>query len=110
LTGFGGESFENALEGIVNIQAKISQEMGQDVLLPWSPGKYKNVSTITASCRYFTPKRGSTTADAVPIDKTIDPDGVLAAVDDNKFKYTKDNVVGYFKRSTEESEKLSKNR
>lgn len=109
LTGFGGATFDDALEGIVAVQAKLSKSMGQDQLLPWTPGKYDDSSTISASCRYFTSNQGHAD-DSVPIDATIDPYRLMAAVDKNKFKYTKDNVVGYYKRSVIENERGLKNR
>jgi hypothetical protein len=108
LTGFGGKSFDEALEGIVTVQATLAKGMGKDVLLPWTPGKYIDSPTITASCRYFTSNEGHTD-DAVPIDSAIDPNGVMAAVDPNKFKYTKDNVVTYYRRSVIQSERGPKN-
>jgi hypothetical protein len=108
LTGFGGATFNTALDGIAAIQAKFCAGMGKDVLLPWQPAIYEDFQTLTASCRYFTPSKGRAGIEVATIDPALDPEKLLRAVDNNKFKYTKDNIVGYFKRTSEQSEKGTK--
>jgi len=41
-------------------------------------------------------------AEAVPFSNLVDPDGVLAAVDSDKYRHTVDNEVGYFERQTKD--------
>jgi len=53
---------------------------------------------VGAGNRYFSTGAIASSAEVVPFHNLVDPDGVLAAVDSDKYCHTIDNEVGYFER------------
>jgi hypothetical protein len=91
------------LEGIATIYATFTKYMRTDQLQAWTPDKYKEWSSIGAGNRYFSTGIIAATGETVPFDSLVDPDGLLASVDANKYRHTVDNDVGYFQREKKEN-------
>jgi hypothetical protein len=77
--------------------------MGADQLQPWAPDKFRDWSCIGAGNRYFSTGTIAATAETVPFDSLVDPEGVLASVDSNRYCHTVDNAVGYFQREKKDN-------
>ncbi|KAF9488005.1 hypothetical protein BDN71DRAFT_1436439 [Pleurotus eryngii] len=52
--------------------------------------------TITASNRFFTPIKQAGALEAVNINVEIDPQGLLAKVDQTRYVHTEDNIIDYY--------------
>jgi hypothetical protein len=103
LTGLDTDKFKAALEGIATICSTFTKYMGADQLQPWAPDKFRDWNSIGAGNRYFSTGTIAATAETVPFDSLVDPEGILASVDGNKYHHTVDNAVGYFQRQEKEN-------
>lgn len=75
-----------------------SKVVGANQLQPWSPGMFRQWSTVEVSNRFFTPVKDAETNEIVPFNTHVDPNGVLSAVDSSVYRHTVDNKVGYYER------------
>jgi len=98
LTGLDTHKYKAALEGIATIHSTFTKYMRSDKLQAWTPDTFREWSAVGAGNRYFSTGVIAASAEAVPFNNLVDPDGVLAAVDSDKYRHTIDNEVGYFER------------
>jgi hypothetical protein len=103
LTGLDTPKFKAALEGIMAIHGKFAKSIGTDQLLPWVPGLYQNRNVVHASNNYFLSGRRVANAEVEPFSPLVDPLGLLATVDQNVYRHTRENVVGYFVKESGET-------
>ena len=98
LTGLDTHKYKAALEGIATIHSTFTKYMRSDKLQAWTPDTFREWSAVGAGNRYFSTGVIAASAEAIPFNNLVDPDGVLAAVDSDKYRHTVDNEVGYFER------------
>jgi hypothetical protein len=97
LTGLGQEYFADAIQAIKTIETKFAREIPEDKLIKWTPNQFDSNIAIELSNRYFVYKTAEPTAISVPMDPTIDPQGLLKNAGDNLI-HTSDNVVEYYQK------------
>ncbi len=102
LTGLDTHKFNAALEGISAIHSALSKDIRYDNMLPWTPGMLDKWITVVSSNRYFATGTTAKQAHLIPFDTSVDPSGVLAAVNE-RYQHTTDNHVGYFERELKEN-------
>lgn len=98
LTGLNSPQFDLALDGIQAIHSIFSKDVRLSKLHPWMPGTFAGYKTIEADNRYFTSAKFANRSNVVPFDPLVDPDGVLASVDQSRYLHVASNNVGYFTR------------
>jgi hypothetical protein len=98
ITGLDTPKFQGILAGITAIYSMFSKEMQSDNLQIWMPGRFRSWSTISTFNSYFSPGHISGGDDVVPFRPEVDPEGILARIDQSHFRHTADNDVGYFQR------------
>ena len=98
LTGLDTHKYKTALEGIAAIHSTFTKYMRSDKLQVWTPDTFREWSAVSVGNRYFSTGAIAASAEAVPFNNLVDPDGVLATVDSDKYRHTVDNDVGYFER------------
>jgi hypothetical protein len=97
LTGLDTHKFKAALEGISAISSIFAKYMRSDKLQDWTPDRFQEWTMVGAGNRYFSTGAIAASAEVVPFNNLVDPDGILASVD-SKYHHTVDNEVGYFHR------------
>jgi hypothetical protein len=98
LTGLDTHKFKAALEGLTTIHTTFTKYMRFDKLQDWAPDTFRDWSAVGAGNRYFSTGAIAASAEAIPFNNLVDPDGVLATINSNKYRHTVDNEVGYFER------------
>jgi len=98
LTGLNTHKYKAALEGIATIHTTFTKYMQSDKLQAWTPDTFCEWSSVSAENWYFSTGVIAASVKAVPFNNLVDPDGVLAAVDLDKYWHAVDNKVGYFER------------
>ncbi|KAF4588056.1 hypothetical protein EYR38_010017 [Pleurotus pulmonarius] len=89
VTGLGSKHFDQIIANAKHIHTMFSRYTPKDKVKA-------GYSTISASNRFFTPKKQATDYEEVTIGEEIDPHGVLGNVDTEKWVYTEDNKVDYY--------------
>jgi hypothetical protein len=77
--------------------------MGADQLQSWAPDKFRDWSSLNAGNRYFSTGTIAATVKIVSFDSLVDPEGILASVDTNRYRHMVNNAVGYFQREKREN-------
>ena len=62
---------------------------------------FDGTSSLNIANRYFTQKRDNPNASSIPFSHEIDPLGILTAVAGETYIHTEDNVVNFYKRTTD---------
>jgi hypothetical protein len=101
LTGLETHKYKAALEGISAICSTFAKHMRSDKLQDWTPDMFREWIVVGAGNRYFSTGAIAASAEVVPFNNLVDPDGILASVD-SKYRHTMDNEVGYFQRETKD--------
>jgi hypothetical protein len=97
LTGLDTHKYKAALEGISAICSIFTKHMRSDTLKDWTPDMFQEWIVVGAGNRYFSTGAIAASAEVVPFNNLVDPDGILASVN-SKYRHTVDNEVGYFQR------------
>ncbi|CAA7267778.1 unnamed protein product [Cyclocybe aegerita] len=101
LTGFGSESFADAIRCIEEIHNIFARHFPEESLELWNASSSAGYLTIDMANRYFTP-RSQASPDQIISSFAIDPDGILAAcTTDGTLVHTKDNSVEYYEHYQE---------
>ena len=95
LGGFGSERFSSCVRNIKIIHNIFARQFAKDALIPWDSDTYLQRQSISPSNRYFTSNKNRSYLEAVPFERTEDPDGNLANIRDNELVHCEDNVVTY---------------
>lgn len=95
LVGFGNPDFLSDIRAIQLIHQRLSASYKEGILLPWAPGDEFGVTSITASCRYFTLREHAGRTPRIPFSPLIDPRGHLNRALNPKIVHTVDNEVDY---------------
>lgn len=99
MTALGGESFADAEKGVFDIFALFCRATeGSGVMERLQRDTYLDFPCLSASNRYFTPRRDALDAESIDIDDVMDPQGFLRAMLGTEYVYTADNVVRYTER------------
>jgi hypothetical protein len=105
LTGLDTHKYKAALEGISAICSTFAKHMRSDKLQDWTPDAFGEWMAVGAGNRYFSTGTIAATAEVVPFNDLVDPDGILASVD-SKYRHTVDNEVGYFQREKKNDDRF----
>ncbi|CAA7271373.1 unnamed protein product [Cyclocybe aegerita] len=102
LTGFGSESFADAIRCIEEIHNIFACHFPEGSLELWNASSSAGYLTIDMANRYFTPHSQASPDQIISFSFAIDPDGILAAcTTDGTLVHTKDNSVEYYERYQE---------
>ena len=95
LGGFGSEMFSSCVQNIKIIHGIFARQLDKDALIPWDSNTYLQWQSISPSNRYFTSNKNRSYLEAVPFERTEDPDGNLTNMRGNGLVHCEDNVVTY---------------
>jgi hypothetical protein len=101
MTGLDTHKYKAALEGISAICSTFAKYLRSDKLQDWNPDMFNEWIVVGAGNRYFSTGAIAASAEVVPFNDLVDPNGILASVD-SKYRHTVDNEVGYFQRKTKD--------
>jgi len=62
----------------------------------FTQGRFLEHTTLDIGTRYFTSRKDDPVGPSTPFDHSVDPKGILASIDDDKYFYGSDNVVQYY--------------
>lgn len=63
----------------------------------WQPSVFEGHLALDCANRYFTSTKFVQTSQCISFQDTVDPEGVLQGLEDNKFVHTDENEVEYIK-------------
>lgn len=97
ITGLGLDDFQSQLDMIPDIVALFTRAVNEDRIEPHSIiGELKELSTLHASNRYFTPKKAAPNAKKLTFHRDVDPFGNLARLLGPAHVHIEENVVSYY--------------
>jgi hypothetical protein len=96
ITGGGLPKFNTAVDGVSAIRSMFADHFSKNLLEESAP-TYDSYPVIDASNRYFSSRKDVPLDGVVEIPKLIDPQGILASLENNNLVYALDNVVEYYK-------------
>ncbi|KAF9488567.1 hypothetical protein BDN71DRAFT_1403116, partial [Pleurotus eryngii] len=106
LTELGSSCFDQTVENCCHTYSMFSRYTPSAKMLPVleflgnhsaaTDGGTEQQVTVTASSRFFTPVKQSSSLETMNINTEIDLQGFLAKVDQTKFVHTDDNTVDYY--------------
>ncbi|KAF7985752.1 hypothetical protein HWV62_345 [Athelia sp. TMB] len=97
LTGFGCEEFKKSVDAIASIAIMMGENVERGDLESWTPVRFRNWQALDIGNRYFVYQHIEGDAVAIPMPASVDPDGVLASIAGEKWVYTEENEVSYFR-------------
>ncbi|RDB26092.1 hypothetical protein Hypma_006902 [Hypsizygus marmoreus] len=103
--GFDDPSFLQCLDKVQEIHELFSRAIPHDRLCQWDPETYPEGISVSASNRYFTPRRYAGTEPEIDLTDTTDPTGILRSLKPAGMVHTEDNEVKYFACSDTEDGK-----
>jgi hypothetical protein len=102
LGGMGTPLFEASIENMIQGYGILARNVPSTHLVPHGIIEtIDGTSSLNFVNRYFTPKRDAPSARAVPFTREIDPHGILTATGGETYIHTEENVVNYYKRTTD---------
>ncbi|PBK63708.1 hypothetical protein ARMSODRAFT_1023898 [Armillaria solidipes] len=109
ITGFSGQSFDNAIKALKEIQRTGEREFHQGQLQEWTPSKFQGHDGIEMSNRYFRARSKDEQEIGTSLRQDVDPRGVLARLESSNMIYTEENDVKYYRGLIEGSKKRQVN-
>lgn len=103
LAGFGSTSFQDGLSSMRSINERLSKYLpvgGVDIWKPAFIGA-EDIEAVHASTRYATDVRDVTSEQIETMQDDVDPEGYVKAASGDRYVYTSDNVVSFFRRLKE---------
>lgn len=107
VTALGGPTFADAEKGVFDIFALFCRATeGSGTMEPLARDTYQGFPSLSASNRYFTPRRDASSAEEIDIDDVMDPQGHLRSLLGTEYLYTADNAVRYTERVVDSESKV----
>jgi hypothetical protein len=98
----GTPLFDTCMENMAQGYALLARNVPSTCLAPNTVrDTFDGSSSLNLANRYFTPKRDAPSAKPIPFSHEVDPQGILTAVGGETYIHTEENVVNYYKRTTD---------
>ena len=108
ITGLGLDDFQSQLDMIPDVVSLFTWAIDENKIEPNTIiGEHKELPTLHASNRYFTPKKDACDAEELVFHKDVDPSGNLKRLLGPNQVHIEENVVSYYERVGTESTKYS---
>jgi len=96
LTGLGTPGFESSIETLQRLSQMISRQVSEGTMEHFTHCFFLEHSALDIGTRYFTSRKDDPMGPAAPLDRMIDPKGILASISDDQYFYGVDNMVKYY--------------
>ena len=100
LMGVNGSNFDTCIENLKRLNRILARQVPEGALDAYVPGNILNYSTIDVGTRYFTSRKDDPTGALIAFDRSVDPRGILTAMNDSSYFHGQDNEVLYYSAST----------
>jgi len=101
ITGLGLDEFQDQVKAIPELAAIFTRAVSEDKIQPNAIiGDIEDMATLSASNRYFTPRKHVEGAKELTFPQDVDPYGNLTRLLGTAHVHIDENVVSYFERVT----------
>jgi hypothetical protein len=96
LTGFDCDEFQTCIGTLRRLHQMFARQVPEGDMEPFTTGKFHHFDTVEFATRYFTSRRDDPDGTEMPFDQSVDPNGVLSRMANNKYFHGEDNQVIYY--------------
>ena len=96
LTGLDCDKFQNGIDTLRRLHQTFARQVPEGHMEPLTLGQFLQFDTVEFSTCYFTSCRDDPNGAAMPFSQSMDPNGVLASMPNDKYFHGEDNKVLYY--------------